>query len=210
LRQSISKIMMLFLFLLSVVGISLSGVMMPGPVLAVTVVRAYKSQRAGSLVALGHGIIEFPLMFLIYLGFVEFLKLDLVKLFVGILGGIILIYMGISMIKIRTSSIEKDSRLPYNSVTAGIITTAFNPYFFLWWASVGTALIMKSLIFGLTGFILFLVIHWLCDLGWYSIVSLTVYRTHHLWNEKAQEVVFNICGLALFGFGIWFIYSAIV
>jgi threonine/homoserine/homoserine lactone efflux protein len=201
--------MMLFLFLLSVVGISLSGVMMPGPVLAVTVVKAYNSQRAGSLVALGHGIIEFPLMGLIYFGFVEFLKLNLVKLFVGIFGGIILIYMGISMIKIHTSPIDKDSRLPYNSVISGIITTAFNPYFFLWWASVGAALIMKSLIFGLIGFILFAVIHWLCDLGWYSIVSLTVYRTHHLWNKKLQEVMFNVCGLALFGFGIWFIYSAI-
>ncbi len=60
------------LFLLSVVGMSLSGVMMPGPVTAVTVTKGYKDKNAGALIALGHGIIEFPLIAAIYLGFGQF------------------------------------------------------------------------------------------------------------------------------------------
>ena len=202
--------MILPLFLITVMVISLSGVMMPGPVLAAAVSRAYRSQRAGALVAVGHGIIEFPLMGLIYFGFAEFLKLNMVRLAIGIVGGAILVYMGIGMIRVRALALEEGGDLPYNSVVAGIVTTGSNPYFFLWWASVGAALIMKSLTFGLIGLILFAIVHWLCDLGWYSIVSLTVYRTHHLWNRKLRKAVFNICGLALFGFGIWFICSAIV
>ncbi|MEM2995600.1 MAG: LysE family transporter [Candidatus Bathyarchaeia archaeon] len=59
-------------FLLSVVLTSLSGVMMPGPVFAVTVTHGYKSKVAGAIVALGHGAIEFPLMFLIFFGFEKF------------------------------------------------------------------------------------------------------------------------------------------
>ena len=59
-------------FLLSVVFVSLSGVMMPGPVFAVTVAKGYRSKVAGVLIALGHGAIEFPLMFLIYFGFTQF------------------------------------------------------------------------------------------------------------------------------------------
>ena len=149
-------------------------------------------------------------MGLIYFGFAEFLKLNMVRLAIGIVGGAILVYMGIGMIRVRALALEEGGDLPYNSLVAGIVTTGSNPYFFLWWASVGAALIMKSLTFGLIGLILFAIVHWLCDLGWYSIVSLTVYRTHHLWNRKLRKAVFNICGLALFGFGIWFICSAIV
>jgi threonine/homoserine/homoserine lactone efflux protein len=57
------------IFLVSVVFTSLSGVMVPGPVFAVTVAHGYKNKIAGALIALGHGAIEFPLMFLIFFGF---------------------------------------------------------------------------------------------------------------------------------------------
>ncbi len=55
-----------YLFLASVVVISLSGVLMPGPLFAVTLKKAAKSKVAGALIAVGHGIVEFPLMFLIF------------------------------------------------------------------------------------------------------------------------------------------------
>ena len=53
-------------FLLSVVVISLSGVMMPGPLFAVTVAKSYKSQLAGMQIALGHALVEIPLILFIY------------------------------------------------------------------------------------------------------------------------------------------------
>ena len=52
-----------YLFLASVFLISLSGVLMPGPLFAVTIQKAAKSKTAGALIAVGHGIVEFPLMF---------------------------------------------------------------------------------------------------------------------------------------------------
>ena len=57
---------MLALFLFSVIVISLSGVMMPGPLFAMTVAKSYKAPTSGALVALGHAVIEIPLMVLIY------------------------------------------------------------------------------------------------------------------------------------------------
>ena len=48
-----------YLFFVSVVLISLSGVLMPGPLFAVTLKKAAKSKTAGALIAVGHGIVEF-------------------------------------------------------------------------------------------------------------------------------------------------------
>ena len=64
--------MVLLLFLGQVVVISLSGVMAPGPVTAAAIGMGARSRYAGMLLAIGHGIVEFPLMILIVLEWVEF------------------------------------------------------------------------------------------------------------------------------------------
>ena len=92
---------MLITFLLSVVVISLSGVMMPGPVFAVTVAKSYKSQFAGTQIALGHALVEIPLMLLIYFGFARFFQDELVQLALSLLGGTVLIWLGIGMFRAR-------------------------------------------------------------------------------------------------------------
>jgi len=191
-------------------AISLSGVMMPGPVFAVTVGKGYKSPIAGIGIALGHGIIEFPLMFLMYFGLMEFFKLPTFKSVIGLLGGLTLIYMGIGTIRSWSASVRGNRNLTYDSISAGALTTGSNPYFFLWWATIGAALIMKSSSFGLAGFILLATVHWLCDLGWYLLVSLAIYRAHRLWGEKLQKILSGACGIILLSFGVWFILSSVI
>ena len=55
-------------FLIQTILISLSGVMAPGPITAVTIGKGSVSPYAGALVAVGHGIVEFPLMAAVYFG----------------------------------------------------------------------------------------------------------------------------------------------
>jgi len=55
-------------FLLEAVLISLSGVMAPGPMTAAAVGMGSKSPHAGAFLAVGHGIVEFPLMVAILYG----------------------------------------------------------------------------------------------------------------------------------------------
>jgi len=199
-------------FLLSVAFISLSGVMMPGPVFAVTVAKGHRSPYAGAQVAVGHGIIEFPLMFLVYYGFAGFLKRQPVQMAIGIVGGLMLVWMGYGMIRSRQeqTAMEANSRsLLRGPIAAGVATTAANPYFFLWWATVGALLISRSLTFGLTGFLLLTMTHWLCDLGWDTLVSFLTYRSRSLWTPLVHRVVFTACGLTLAGFGIYFAISAL-
>ncbi len=196
-------------FLISLVVISLSGVMMPGPMFAVTIAKSYKSQFAGTQIALGHAMVEIPLILLIYFGFARFFQHDLVQLILSALGGAILIWLGIGMLKVRARATEAGKDLPYNSVVAGVVTSALNPFFILWWATIGSMLIMNSMEFGITGFALLIPTHWLCDLVWLSFVSILVYKTQSLWGRKFQQGLFITCGLLLVGFGTWFLISGL-
>jgi len=195
--------------LLSVVIISFSGVMMPGPVFAVTLAKSYKSPWAGPQIALGHAVIEVPLILLIYFGFAQFFENNTVRLVLSVVGGSMIIWLGVSMFRARTEVVQKGKDLPYNAFVAGILTSGFNPFVFLWWATIGSMLIMRILDFGIVGLAIFIAVHWSCDLAWYSFVSNLVYRTHSLWGRKFQEAVFIACSFLLIGFGTWFMVSGV-
>jgi len=195
--------------LLSVAVISLSGVMMPGPVFAVTLAKSYRSPWAGAQTALGHAVIEVPLILLIYFGFARFFENNVVQLVLSIVGGAMIVWMGIAMFRARAEVVQKGKDLPYSAFVAGILTTGLNPYFLLWWATIGSMLVMKFLDFGTTGLIVFIIVHWSCDLVWLSLISTVVYRTRSLWGLRFQEWIFIICSLLLVGFGGWFLVSGI-
>ena len=203
-------------FLSSVALVSISGVMMPGPMFAVTVARSYQSRLVGLKIALGHAIVEIPLMLLIYFGFSSFFDRIPVQITLYLVGGSILVWMGINMLRRVGSGAEKGAFVNeggkgrgYQSVVAGVATSLLNPYFFLWWAAVGSMLIMKSLTFGFTGFALLITVHLLCDFGWLAFISVLVHRTKSLWAGKLQTRLMAASSLLLIGFGGWFVYSGL-
>ncbi len=89
------------------------------------------------------------------------------------------------------------------------MTTLGNPYFFVWWATVGAALVLKAAAWGAAGVLVFFVVHWLCDLGWSLLLSVTSHRAGTLWSATGRRVVFAACGLVLVAFGLWFLKSAL-
>jgi threonine/homoserine/homoserine lactone efflux protein len=193
----------------SVIVISLSGVMMPGPMFAVTVAKSYRSPWAGANISIGHAIVEVPIILLIYFGFARFFQNDIVQLLLSLLGGGMLIWMGIGMFRARKEVVQSGKDLKYGAITAGIVMSAINPFFHLWWATVGSMLVMKFVEFGTIGLPVLVVTHWTCDLVWLSIVSFLIYRTKALWGKRFQEWIFIVCSLLLVGFGIWFLVSGI-
>jgi len=184
--------------------------MTPGPLFAVTVAKGLKDKIAGVLISLGHGVIEFPLMFLIYFGFAQLFVLSITQKIIGFIGGAIMIYMGFRMIKPekKTSEVYEGSR--HSSLTAGILTTGANPYFLLWWATIGTALVVNTTVFGFVGFLIFAITHWLCDLLWNTFVSVTLFKSKRFLTKKVQNIIFSFCFVVLVGFGAWFIVSAML
>jgi threonine/homoserine/homoserine lactone efflux protein len=195
--------------LLSVVVISLSGVMLPGPMFAVTLAKSFRSPWTGVWISLGHAVIEVPLILLIYFGFAHFFENSIVQLVLSILGGAMVIWLGAGMFRARREVVTQGKDLPYGTFTAGIITSGMNPFFLLWWATIGSLLVMRFVEFGTGGLSLFIIVHWLCDLFWLSLVAVIVYKTHSLWGKKVQELVFIFSSLLLAVFGIWFIVSGI-
>jgi len=196
-------------FLASAVLISLSGVMAPGPITAVIIGKGNDSPHAGAGVAIGHGIVEFPLMILIFYGFGYLIEYPYVKEVIGITGGIFLLLLGISMLRSINSEINmnKYGRSP---VVAGILLTIGNPYFIIWWATVGATLIMKSATYGIFWFAVFAVLHWLCDFIWDYFLSILSFKGGKFFGKKFQKISFVVCGLFLLFFSGKFIYDAIV
>ena len=188
------------------VVISLTGVLTPGPVFAATVAKGYKDERAGLKIALGHGLVEFPLMALIVLSLGYVFTNDYVKLGIGLVAGVLLVFMGVGMIRSRKTVAEEGLEyVPKNSILAGALTTSANPYFLLWWATVGAALITSAQYYGAIVVVLFAVVHWSCDLAWYSFTGFAVFRSKKLWTPLVHEVVFGVCGALMIGFGVYFI-----
>jgi threonine/homoserine/homoserine lactone efflux protein len=97
-----------------------------------------------------------------------------------------------------------------SSFIAGILATDANPYFLLWWVTVGTALIINAKVFGFIGFLVFAITHWLCDFLWNTFVSVTVFKSKRFWTKKVHEIVFGFCFVVLVGFGTWFIISTLL
>ena len=181
--------------------------MLPGPLTAATVARGYYDKNAGLLIGVGHGIVEIPIIALIYFGFASYLAIPIVKQAAGVAGGLLLIIMGGMIFLTFKKPVGGSVALPYNSLVTGIVMTGGNPYFFLWWATIGVALVAGAVSFGIYALILFTIIHLSCDIVWEQFISMTMFRTRHLWTPRVQQIVFGICAAVLIGFGVWFVVS---
>ncbi len=200
--------MLLSAFLLEAVLISLSGVIAPGPVTAVTISKGTKSPHAGAMIALGHGIVEIPLMILILYGFGDILKITYIKAIISLLGGLFLLKIGLDLVKgIKQAKIDSSDG-PSSPLRAGIILTLANPYFLVWMATIGSILIFRSYAFGLLGFIIFMIAHWSCDFLWLYFLSALSFKGGQFFGKKLQQVLFLICGVFLLFFSGKFIYDA--
>ncbi len=182
---------------------------MPGPLFAVTVKKASKSKVAGILIALGHGIVEFPLMFLIYFALTEFQIPSYVQIAVGLIGGLLMIVMGVQTLRNRNKREEASIDIKRESVLAGVYTTAANAGFILWWLTIGTALILNAQLFGFIGFSIFAGVHWLCDLTWYAVAAFVIFSSQRFWNDKVRMGITFFCAAIFIGFGAFFMGTAV-
>ncbi len=182
---------------------------MPGPLFAVTIEKATKWKTAGALIALGHGIIEFPLMFLIYFVLSQLALPTAAQIGIGLIGGAFMIYMGVQAFRNRRKEETLKTNSSRDSLLAGLWTTAANAGFILWWLTVGTELILNAEQFGFLGFTVFAGTHWLCDLVWYSAFALAIYTSRRFWTKRVHEGVALFCVAIFVGFGAYFFGSAL-
>ncbi|NMA14015.1 MAG: LysE family transporter [Clostridia bacterium] len=206
---------MISVFLKSFI-IAFSGAAMPGPMFTYTVERSIRhGVGAGLFLALGHASLELILVILLFVGVGKYLAHDLAGTIIGLVGGLVLIYLGFGMIKeVYLNKISLDTaggqnHKQGNVLLAGVVLSVTNPYFIIWWTAVGLTLIMDAYnSFGFIGIVLFYIGHILADITWFTFVSALVSRTRHLINIKIYKVIIFCLGLCLIGFGISFLFGA--
>ena len=199
----------MILFLIQAVIISLSGVMAPGPMTAVTIGTGTRSPHAGVMVAVGHGIVEFPLMALIYYGLGGVLGINYVRAAVLTFGGLFLLFMGVDMLRSVKMAAKLTSGRSQKPLVAGILFSLGNVYFLIWWATVGASLLSKAVAFGLFGVMSFALVHWSCDFVWFYILSAMSYKGGNVFGIKFQKTIFGVCGVFLLFFSGMFLFDAV-
>ena len=189
--------------------------MAPGPLLTVAITESAKRGGiAGPLLILGHGILEFILLLLIVFGLGNILRNEVLFSVIALVGGIILVLMGIHTIrglKEYTLVVSgKDVRQGVHPVVSGIVVSLSNPYWFIWWLTIGMGYVIFAKASGIYGIIAFFAGHILSDLAWYSFVSYGVYFGGKYLNIKALKAILLLCSIFLIALGVLYIIKGFV
>lgn len=182
--------------------ISLSGVMAPGPLFAATISAGKNNPKAGFIISAGHAAVEIPLIAFLFL-FGSFLG-DAERKILAFVGGAVLLYF--AYMELRS---EVHGRVFRNFFT-GAVMSALNPYFLLWWATIGLSLATKAVDFGIVGLLVFIVVHEACDFGWLGFVGYSSGKGAAIWGDKAVRTLKIISSGLLAVFGLYFIVSALI
>ncbi len=188
--------------------VALSGALMPGPLLTLTVGEAARRGFwAGPLIIVGHALLELALVLLLLAGVGVWLHRPLVLGLVGVLGAGMLWWMGLGLLKSsRCSHLEFDPQggAGLNPVMAGVLMSAANPYWLIWWLTIGLGYVMFSMQYGWLGVALFFIGHILADFAWYTLVSGAVAQGRRFISDRIYQGFLAGCGVFLFGFGGYF------
>ncbi len=205
--------MTLFTIFITSLMIAFSGAVMPGPLLTITISESSsRGIMTGPLLIAGHGILELLLVIALILGLGPVLKMEPVFIFIAIAGSIVLLWMGIGMIKaLPTLSLTKDKtrERQRNLIFSGALLSLANPYWSIWWATIGLGYILKSMDMGKMGVMAFITGHLLGDLIWYTFISTAMFKGSRLLGDRAYRMLIGGCAIFLIVFSVLFAWSGV-
>jgi len=197
--------------------VGFSGAMMPGPVSTVTLAQSMRRGFwAGPLITAGHALMEGLLVVALAFGLGGPLRRPEIVAAIGCVGGLVLLWMGYGLIlhvwrKGGKEALDDEVPSPLAGrlapVPAGMVTSVANPYWFLWWATVGASYVSLALERGVVGLAAFYGGHILSDLSWNSLLALAVTTGRRLFKGRLYQALFLLCGLSLLGLGGYFLWT---
>ncbi len=197
-------------FLLGLV-IGLTGALVPGPTLIATInSSARDGWSTGPRVMAGHAAVEAALFLLIIFGLGSVDALQEYMPFIAVFGGVALLVFGVMTIRGAGGAIPegKAGQAVTHPCFAGALTSISNPYFWMWWLSIGSALVLAAAQKAFPFALAFLIGHWSADFGWYTLVSTSVHQGRRVFDERVYSWVLRTCGLFLILFGIYYLATA--
>ena len=196
---------------------------MPGPMLTLVISSvAEKGFWTSVFIVIGHSILELAVVIAFFMGALKYLENPLIIKIIGILGGVFLLYIGVDIL---VSVFRKKFIINFKSILGkktitgrstgiiilkGILVSLANPYWWIWWLSIGAAFMVRSVKFDMVGISSFFVGHISADFIWYLFIGILISTGRKIFNQKVYNGILIACSVFLFYLGIRFIIDAII
>ena len=203
--------------------VGFSGALVPGPMLTLVISSvARKGFWTSFFIVVGHSLLELVVVIGFFLGILKYLDNPIITKTIGLLGGIFLLYIGVDIVVSifkKKFTIDFKSVLKQRTITGkstgtvilkGILISLMNPYWYIWWISIGAAFLIKSVGFNTLGVSSFYVGHISADFIWYLFIGFLVNTGRRFFNQKIYNGILIACSIFLFYLGIRFIIDAII
>ena len=199
-------------FAILVIIISASGVMSPGPLFAANITYGLREGvKSGIKIAIGHSIVELPLVILLGIGVFSLEIFPEFRTIISIFGAITLfVFAGIQIKSILKKNKNISLKPKQGPIVTGILLSALNPFFIVWWLTIGFKLISDAmLIWAFAGILIVFVFHIWMDFAWLGITAFLASKSRKIISNRNYKIMILLLSLTLIYFGITFLMDAI-
>ena len=199
-------------FAIIVIIISASGVMSPGPLFAANITYGLKQgTKAGIKIAIGHSIVELPLVILLGIGIFSLEIFPEFKTIISILGAITLFVFAFIQIKSTLKKNKKsETKLKQGPIITGVLLSALNPFFIIWWLTIGLKLISDAMaIWAFVGILIVFVLHVWMDFVWLGATAFLISKSKKIISNTNYKIIMLALSVILIYFGITFLTDVI-
>lgn len=199
-------------FAIIVIVISASGVMAPGPLFAANISYGLREgAKSGIKMAIGHTIVEFPLVILLGIGVFSLEIFPEFRMIISIVGAITLFVFALVQIKTVLQNNKNITSTPkHGPLVTGIILSALNPFFIIWWLTIGFKLISDAmLIWAFSGIVIVFFLHIWMDFVWLGGISFLASKSSKILSNRNYKFIMIGLSLLLVYFGITFLVDIV-
>ena len=199
-------------FAVLVIIISASGVMSPGPLFAANITYGLREGvKSGIKIAIGHSIVELPLVIVLGIGVFSLESFPEFRTIIAIFGAFTL--FGFAAMQIKTTlerKKEKETKPRHGPIITGILFSALNPFFIIWWITIGFKLISDAMmIWAFAGILIVFVLHIWMDFAWLGITAFLASKSRKIISNRNYKIMMLGLSLTLIYFGITFLIEII-
>ena len=152
---------------------------------------------------------EFPLILVLGVGFFSIESIPEIRTVITILGAVGLFAFAILQIRsVTKQKFNLETRSGQGPFVAGIFLSALNPFFIIWWLTIGLVLISESIQnFGIIGIVILFLFHIWMDYAWlFTIAAFSSKAKNYLSKRNFKMIVIGL-SIVLIYFGIDFLFK---
>ncbi len=202
-------------FVSTVIIITASGALAPGPLFFATVSHGVKlGAKSGFVFSIAHSLVESTLILLLASGLVPIANESAIKIAIGVAGGVVLLLFGTMQIRSALTSNYRETTqkevTTQNLLVTGLAFTGLNPFFIVWWLTAGANLILLALEFAsFAGVVFMFLCHVWIDVVWLTLIAHFAKMGTNVVGRSWYRVIMSVFGLALVYYGLTFLAATL-